>query len=227
MREAGTIRKFWWILQKDWTMEMRTKDRWVAMMAFVLMTVFLFAFAMGSTSARISAAFPGILWMAFLFAGMIGMKTIFGHEMPEETLTGLILAPGDRAAVYLAKMAGSFIFMALVEAASTPIFFALLQEPWPKRWGLLALVLTLGALGFVEVGTLFSMIGAQMPSGDLILTTLLIPLEIPVMITAVQATADMLVRGRGSPWLWIHGLMGYDAIFMALSLMLYDYLWEV
>ncbi len=200
---------------------------WVTMMAFVIMIVFMFAFAVDAGQVRLSLVFPGILWMAFLFAGMIGISRTYAHEVPEDTLTGLILAPGDRMAIFLAKLTTAFLFMMGMELIATPIFFALFNEPWNGAWGSLLLVLALGALGIVELGTLLSAISANLKSGEMIFTMLMFPFEIPVLITTVEGTHAILSQPAGNPWLWLHGLMAYDAIFLALPLLLYDYLWEV
>ncbi|PSR34071.1 MAG: cytochrome C biogenesis protein CcmB [Sulfobacillus benefaciens] len=225
--EAPDIRKFWLIVQKDIMVEWRTKDMWVTMMAFVLMVIFVFAFAVDTGRVQFSLVFPGILWMAFLFAGMIGISRTYAHEVPEDTLTGLILAPGDRMTIFLAKLTTAFLFMMGMEAIATPIFFSLFNEPWNGSWGPMILILILGALGFVELGTLLSAISANLKSGEMIFTVLLFPFEIPVLICTVEATQAVLSVPSGDPWLWLHGLMAYDAIFLALPLLLYDYLWEV
>lgn len=200
---------------------------WVAMTAFVVMVVFLFAFALDTNRVRLAAVFPGILWMAFLFAGMIGISRTYAHEVPEDTLTGLVLAPGDRMAIFLAKLTTAFLFMATMEFLTTPMFFVFFNEPWNGQWSLLVLTLVLGGLGIVELGTLLSAVSANLKSAEMVFTLLLFPLEIPVLITTVEATTAILANPVGNPWLWLHGLMAYDAIFLALPLLLYEYLWEV
>ncbi|AEJ41550.1 cytochrome c-type biogenesis protein CcmB [Sulfobacillus acidophilus TPY] len=215
------------IVLKDLTIEARTKDMWVTMMAFVLMVIFLFAFAVGASSVNLRGVFPGLIWMAFLFAGMMSIGRGFQRESYEDTMTGLVLAPGDRLAVFLAKLTTAFLFMFLMELLSSPIFFALFNEPWYGHYGLYGIVLVLGTLGFVGVGTLLSAMGMNLRGGDLLMPVLLMPLEVPVMITAVQATTAILSRPAANPWPWLHGLMAYDAIFLALPMVIYEYLWEV
>ena len=200
---------------------------WVTMVAFGVMVVFLFAFALNSVGVRLASVFPGVLWMTFLFAGMIGISRTYTHEVPEDTLTGLVLAPGDRMAIFLAKLTTAFLFMAAMELCTTPLFFAFFSEPWNGQWVLLGMTLGLGALGIVELGTLLSAISANLQSAEMVFTLLLFPLEIPVLITTVEATTGILSHPVGNPWLWLHGLMAYDAIFLAVPSLLYEYLWEV
>lgn len=197
------------------------------MMAFVLMVILMFGFAVDPTRGRLADVFPGILWMSFLFSGMLGIGRTFAREQPEETLSGLILAPGDRMAIFAAKLTASFLFMLGMEVVSSPVFFVLFNEPWNGQWALYGLTLSLGALGFVGVGTLLSAISVNVRAGDMLFPVLVVPLELPVLITAVQATTAILAAPPGNPWLWLKGLIAYDVIFTALPLLVYEYLWEV
>lgn len=215
------------VVWKDLALEARSKDVGLAMPAFVLMVVFLFAFALTGNQQDLRPLFPGILWMSFLFAGMLGIGRSFYHEVPEDALLGLILAPGGRTPIFLAKVAVALLFMLGTEVVASPVFFALFGVPWTGHWGLFGLVLGLGALGFAGVGVLLGAIAANIRSGDVLVPLALAPLEVPVIITAVQATAAILATPMGQPWPWIHGLMAYDAIFLALPLVVYEFLWEV
>lgn len=208
-------------------LELRTKDTWVGMLAFVVMVIFLFAFAFGTDRSQVRQTFSGILWLAFLFAGILGVGRTYHHEMPEEALVGLMLAPGERTWIVVAKMSVAFCFMFGLELVASPLFFILLNQPWTGRWAAYLAALALGAWGFVGVGTLLSALAANVRSGEALLPLLLVPLEIPVLITAVEATRAILATPPGNPWGWLEGLLAYDVIFLALPLVLYDYLWEV
>jgi heme exporter protein B len=68
---------------------------------------------------------------------------------------------------------------------------------------------------------------AQTRTRDLLLPILLFPVTIPVVIAAVKATAGVLVQAEWaelSPW--INLLLVYDTIFLAVALMVFDYLLE-
>lgn len=197
------------------------------MMAFVVMVIFLFAFAVGTDKFHNPGVFAGILWMSFLFAGIIGIGRTFGHELQEDTLSGLVLAPGDRMAIFLAKLTLAFLFMLAMEVIASPIFFVLFNQPFNGLWGMYLLTLVLGTAGFVGVGTLLSALSVNIRAGDMLLPVLLAPLEVPVIITAVQATQLILSGTPNGAWNWLGGLAAYDAIFLALPLLLYEYIWEV
>jgi len=221
------LRKYGSIVAKDLLIELRSKDTWVTMAAFTLMVVFLFAFAVDPYRVPVGPVFPGILWLSFLFAGMLAVGRGFEHEVQTDALAALMMAPGDQLAIFAAKLTTGFLFMLGMEAVMTPVFFALFNQPWPRQWLQLGLVLVAGALGFVGVGTLFGAIAANTRAGNVLLPVLLVPFGVPVLILAVEATTDLLHPAAGNPWPWLGALAAYDVLFLGLPLLLYEYVWEV
>lgn len=223
-------RKYGAILLKDLQLELRTKETWVAMVAFAFMVALVFGIAVNPVRVPLSSVFPGVLWVAYLFAGMLGVGRGFEQEAREDALVGLLVAPGDRLAIFLAKLTGAFVFMFSMELLLLPFMVMLMAEP--VRGGalpLLAATLALGTVGFVGVGTLFAAIAANTRSGSVLLPVLLVPFSVPVLILATEATAGVLghVTPVVDPWPWLHALMAYDAVFLGLPLLLYEFVWEV
>lgn len=202
-------------------LEVRRKDGGTLMAAVGLLEVLLAGFSFqGGISASAAA---GILWMGFLFAGILTVTRAFDRDRPNQALTGLYLAPGGRTAVLASKMTAGFAYVMVTEIVMT----MLVSRMWGALPidGVLLLVLALGGAGVVAAGTLMAAIGHASPDHDVLMPVLLMPLLVPVAIAAVRAT--QAVWAGGDPWLWIHGLIAYDAIFAALGLLLFDFLWEV
>lgn len=222
-------RKFWAIVIKDARLEFRGKDIWVTMAAFVIMVALLFGLAINPYTTHLGAVFPGILWLSFLFAGMLAVGRGFEHEAENDALVGLMAAPGDRLAIFAAKLVMAFLFMFSVDLVLSPVVFAFMNQPLPGSLALYVLVLALGALGFVSVGTLFGAMAAQTRAAQVLIPVMLAPFAGPVVIFGVQATNAVLhvSSTAGGPWPWIYALIAYDVVFLALPLLLYDYVWEV
>ena len=89
------------------------------------------------------------------------------------------------------------------------------------------LIVLLGALGYAAVGTLLACLTAQTRTRDLLLPILLFPVIIPVLIAAVKSTAGVLA---GAAWddlsPWLNLLLVYDTIFVAVAMMVFEYLVE-
>src|SRR5205823_14467865 len=68
---------------------------------------------------------------------------------------------------------------------------------WPVLPGLLA-VLLLGNVGFAALATLFAAVAARTRARETLLPLLLLPLALPLLIAAVQATQAVLAGGPGA-----------------------------
>jgi heme exporter protein B len=132
----------------------------------------------------------------------------------------------DRSAIYLGKMLGNVLFIAVVELIILPIFVVLFNL---SAWDLPQLVgvMLLGTVGLAGVGTLFSAMAIHTRAREVLLPILLFPVVIPAILSAVKLTAAILDRW---PWAdaqnWFSLLVAFDVIFMALSLILFDYVVE-
>ena len=218
------LRKVWAIVWKDIIAELRTKEMFSAMFVFSVLTVviFNFAFELRAGGAQVRAVAPGALWVAFAFAGVLGLNRAFVLEKDRGCLEGLLLAPMDHTAVYFGKMVSTLLFMLVVEAFILPVFTAFFGVSLfdPK----LVLIVVLGTLGFAGVGTLLSAMTAQTRAREVLLPILLLPVAAPVLIAAVKATAGVL---DGLPLAeivrWLYLLIAFDLIFPAVALMTFDY----
>jgi heme exporter protein B len=220
----GYPRKVLAIVWKDIVAELRTKEMFSAMFVFAILTivVFNFAFDLRVSGERVRQVAPGALWVAFTFAGILGLNRSFVNERDQGCLEGLLLAPVDHTAIYYGKMISTVLFMMVVEALTLPVFTAFFGvNLFDLR---LLLVIFLGTVGFAAVGTLLSAMTAQTRAREVLLPILLLPVAAPVLIAAVKATAgvlDGLTLGEISRWLQL--LLAFDLIFPAVAFMTFDY----
>jgi heme exporter protein B len=221
----GFLRKVLAIVHKDIIAELRTKEIFSSMFVFALLVIVIFNFAFEMRVANVKQVAPGVLWVTFTFAGMLGLNRSFILEKDKGCLEGLLLAPVDRSAIYFGKMLGNLIFMLVVEAIVLPIFWVLFNPPLFSP--ALILILVLGTLGFAGVGTLFSAIAVHTRAREVMLPILLFPIVIPLMIAAVKITGGLL---DGQPLSemrnWLNLLVGFDIIFLTVSYMTFDYVVE-
>ena len=221
----GFLRKVLAIVHKDIIAELRTKEMFSSMFVFALLVIVIFNFAFELRVANVKQVAPGVLWVTFTFAGMLGLNRSFILEKDKGCLEGLLLAPVDRSAIYFGKMLGNLIFMLVVEAIVLPIFWVLFNPPLFSP--ALILIIVLGTLGFAGVGTLFSAIAVHTRAREVMLPILLFPIVVPLMIAAVKITGGLL---DGQPLSemrnWLNLLVGFDIIFLTVSYMTFDYVVE-
>ncbi len=215
----------WAIFWKDVRAEFRTKDIFTGMFVFALLAVLIFNFAFELRVSNVRQVLPGVIWVAVVFAGMLGLNRSFILEVDRGNIEGLLLAPLDRSAIYFGKMLGNLVFMLAVEVVLLPILVVLFNVNVLQP--AILLVVGLGTLGFAIVGTVFAAIAVNTRAREVLLPVLLLPVMVPVLVSAVKASANLL---DGAPLaeqaMWLRLLVVFDIIFLAVSYMTFDYVLE-
>ena len=219
------LRPVWVLVWKDILLELRSRDLVVSVFVFGLVVVVIFNFALSVTAQRATVLAPGILWVAFSFAGVLAMNRAFVREREQGGLEGLLLTPASRDAIFLGKAAASFLFMLLVEVILLPVFAALLSF---SAFSLtLILTIVLATVGFALVGTLFSAIAVQTRSREIMLPVLFFPVILPVIVGAVEASKQAIggeaVVGVGH---WLPLLGAFDALFLVICPWVFSFVVE-
>jgi heme exporter protein B len=199
------------LARKDILLELRSRDTLPAMLLFVVSTLVVFHFALPSDSSDLAAG--GLLWVAIVFTALLGLTRAFAAEREQRLLDGLVLAPCDRSAIWLAKGASVMAFLLLAEAVALPAF-ALFFAPVDAT--LVAAVL-LADIGIAAVGTLLAAMAAASRARELLLPLLFLPLAIPVIVGGVGATV------AEEPARYLGFLALYDLLFAILSWASFEY----
>jgi heme exporter protein B len=219
------IRKVWAIVVKDVAAELHTREMVSAMLVFSVLALLIFSFALDLRGAMARAAAPGVLWTAVAFAGTLGLSRSFVREQQTGCIDGLLLAPVDRSAIFFGKMLGNLFFMAVVEIVLVPLISVLFNVPLLQ--GGVLLVVLLGTVGYAAMGTLLAAIAVNTRAREVLLPILLLPLAIPALIAAVQATAGLVDGGvLAEVGGWVRLLVVYDLIVVAVAMLTFGYVVE-
>jgi heme exporter protein B len=211
---AGYLARAWAVARKDLLLEARSRERFVSMATFAVLVAIVFSFALDPTvrSRDIAGA---MLWVTVLFAGTLGLGRSFAMEREADALTGVLVSPVPRGAVFLGKFLANLLIVLAVEAVIFPVYALFFGLRLGGALGGLALVVFLATVGFMALGTLFSAITAHTRLGETLLPILLLPLLIPVVIFAASATQRLLI---GRPLAEVGGnlrmLLAFDLIFL-------------
>ncbi len=222
----GPLRAAIIVLGKELQTEFRTRELLNTTVVFVLMVLVLFSFTFDPTTEEARRYTPGLLWLAFLFAGSLMLHPSFLREQANDTLQALRMAPVDPFAILLGKIFANFLFLTIAEWLLMPVFSILYDVSILRVLGELILVLALGTLGLAVCGTAFSAISAQARMRELLLPLLLLPVLTPVLIASVEATAGLLAREPFFSFTWVNILVCFDVIFLAASYMTFEFLAE-
>lgn len=216
------------LLRKELRLEWRTREAVPAMALFSVTTFVVFHFGLQRDTLD-GALAAGVLWVTLLFAAMLGANRLFVADVEDGALDGVLLAPIDRTALFVAKAVAFAAFLAIVELVAVPAFYLLLLGPSagdavPK----LVAVLGLADWGIAFTGTLVAALATRTRSRDLLVPLLGLPLLIPVIIGAARATTPLFeAAGAGAlPGRWMAVLGLYDLIFGLIAYAVFDYLLE-
>jgi heme exporter protein B len=222
---SGYLKAVFSITWKDLASELRSRELLSAMLVFALLVILIFNFALELDVAARSAVTSGVLWVTFAFAGTLGLNRSMAVEKDRGCLDGLLLAPVDRSAIYFGKFISNLAFMFIVEAIVLPVYSVLYNVNLFNP-GLL-LVILLGSVGYVAVGTLLSSMAVQTRTRDVLLPVLLFPVVVPVLVAAVKASSGFL-QGLAFAEIapYVNQLLVYDVIFIAVAFMVFDYVVE-
>ena len=211
------------LLWKDLLCEWRSRDRLVAMVVFSILVVVVFQFAWPTAPREQTEALaPGVLWVIYLFAALLGLGRTFTLELENDALTGLALAPGTRGFLFVGKAAASFVLIAAVQALTAFVFALFFRLDWLPQAGALALIVALADVAICSVGTLFSAMSVRSRFREVILPVLLIPTLIPVLASAVHATSGVL-GGTALSIGMVQPLIVMAGIYGVLGFLLFDF----
>lgn len=209
------------ILWKDLRAEWRSREMLTAMLVFALLVIFIFNFALSLDAEARANITAGVLWTTLIFAGTLGLNRSLNMEKDQGNLDGLLLAPADRTAIYLAKLILNWLSMLLVAAIIFPLYSlfyntSLLYLP-------LVTVVLLGSLGYVSIGTLLAGMTVQARTRDILLPVLLFPLILPLLVVAVKFSAGILSGMSFSDLRsWFDLIVVYDLVFLGLGVLLFE-----
>ncbi len=218
----------WAVFQKDLRLELRTRYAVNALALFVLSSLLLVAFAVGTAEVgeRVASA---LLWVVIVFAAAVGLGRAFVAE--EERGTVLLLQLHLRGSmVYAGKLLFNVLLVGAMNALAAAGFVLVLGLE-VEAPGLLAATLALGALGLAGATTLLSAIIARAAAGGPLLPVLAFPLLVPLLLTVVRVTQRALLLGAAAgPWAAslddLVTLGAYAGVVITASVLLFDYVWN-
>jgi heme exporter protein CcmB len=221
---SAFLRVAWIVVRKDLTVEIRSLEILSTTLFFAVTVVLVFSFGLikeGKAPDDVAAA---ILWIAIAFAGTLALGRTFDRERQNETLRALLLAPADRPALYMGKLAGIVLLLGIVELLLVMLIGILFQAPIFASPLMLVGLLVAGTIGYAAVGTLFAAMLVRARSRDVLLPIMLYPITIPVMIAGVRGPAAIFQAApdHAMAQFWLALMVFFDAVFVTLALWTFE-----
>lgn len=174
------------VCEKDIRLLWSDRSDWLSAATFAIVSVLIYSFAFDFALTDVRPVLPGLLWVTFLFAGILASGHSFAHESDEGTFDAVLLAPVSRTSIYVGKVLSNTLALLVIKVAvlvvGTILFDTLLLTFE------LALIVVVGTLGYVSLTTLLSTVGSRVRARTVLLPVLSLPLLVPLLIAAVEST---------------------------------------
>ncbi len=214
----------WTLAEKDLRVEYRSRQAFLTTLFFALLILVIFNFAFDPGSKATREAAPGILWVALLFPGIIQLNRSFQAEAEEGTLYGLVLAPIDRGVLFMGKFLANWSFLVVIDLFILVVFVVFYNFNFSASLLWVLLLMVLASAGYTAVGTVFAAMLSGLRGRDVLLPVLLFPIVVPIILAAVNATQEVLIREEMEffSW-WVKLLIGFDVIYLSTGYLVFDY----
>ncbi len=213
------------IAWKDLRAEIRGREMVTSMMLFAAISVLIFSFALELDDQAQQETVSGVLWVTIAYAGTLGLGRSLAAEKDKGSLDAMLIAPISRSAMFYGKMIGNLLFTIVVGALMVFLLTVLFNVNLflPLLW----LIIVLGCLGFAATGTLVASMSVHARAREMLLPILLLPIVLPVIISATRASVAIVTELKQEDWLpWLELLAFIDFVFLVLAYFLFDFIVE-
>lgn len=215
----------WAVAKKDLLLEVRNREIIVSILVFSGLVFIIFNFAIELTRVNRDTVGPGVLWVAFIFAAVLGLNRSFIIEKDGNALEGMMLSPIGRDTILAGKTLGNLLFMLAALVVLFPVFTALFNVNVLKPE--IIVIAVLATVGLATTGTMFAALSVNTRAREIMLPVLFLPIAVPILIAAVEGTAQITQGGSWSEAAeWFQVLGAFDIIFVIAALLTFQFLLE-
>jgi len=220
LRQAGTI------AAKDLRIELRGRHAIGTILPFAATLLIAFGLSIGPGRTLLQQTAPGLLWLAMLFASVLAFRQSYEAEGEDGALQGLLLAPIDKAAVFLGKAGAVAVQLIALWVAVLVLVAALFDVSLGGDAGVVLAACLLGTVGLAAVGSLFGVLTESPRAREAVVPLLVLPLAVPVLLSGVKATS-LALSGLGSQaGGWLGLLVAFDVVFLSAGTLVFEHLME-
>jgi heme exporter protein B len=214
------------LVAKDLRIEARTRQTLSLVLVLGILIVVVLGLGLGTTNNVAGFNATAVLWVAYLFSGVLCFEKTMAVERNDNVLAGLMMAPLDRGLIYISKLASNLILMLAVAAVVTPagiLFFGFDLSAAPLSF---AAVMLLAILGFAAIGTLFSAAVSSTRLQGGLLAMMVFPIALPLVVVSTQLMIRTFRDGQLPGMSGIGVLVAFDAIFLVVSWVVFELVLE-
>lgn len=213
------------LIRKEFQLEFRNKVSISSMLLYVVSTIFICY-----QSFRVindAQVWNALLWVIIVFSAINAVnKSFYAENKNQQMFFYLLTSPQN---IIVAKILYNIILVNILTIVSYIFYSLLFQQPndTPSFPWQLWLVMILGGSGVSAILTLVSAIAAKTNNNLGLISILAFPVMVPLIITIVKAgklASDGVAFSANMKYITVLG--GLDVLIIALSFILFPYLWR-
>ncbi len=215
------LRQIFLLVGKDLRIEARAKQTLGLVSVLGILIIVVLGLGLGTQQISSFSA-PAILWVAYLFGGVLCFEKTMAVERNDGALAGLLLAPVDRGVIYAAKLLTNLILMLALAAVVTPVAILLFGFDLSAAPGAFILITILSMVGFGAVGTLFAAVTSVSRLQGGLLALVVFPICLPLVIVSTEMVLGIFQDGRPLSAQGLGVLAAFDAVFLMVSWLAFE-----
>ncbi len=226
MARAGRwLRSVAAVFDKDWRSELRTRYAISALLMFVVTTIAILMFSLGTEEAP-PEVLSGMLWVVIFFAAMSGLsRTFVAEEERGTTMTlQLLTSPG---AVYFGKLLFNLVLVTGLSAFTVVLYALFINGFVIKNVLLFVVTVAFGSVGFSAAATIIAAIIAKAATRGTLYPVLSFPVLLPLLLAVINATR---LAAEGAVFADAAGefqlLVSYIVVVVTASALVFEYVWK-
>ena len=202
-------------------LEWRSKYALNGILLYVVSTVFVCYQAFKSVDPT---TWNALFWIIMLFASVNAINKSFVQERASRQLYYYSIASAK--AVILSKIIYNILIMLLLSAIAFFVYSIIFKNPLGDPLLYLVAVL-LGSMGFAAVFTMVAGISAKAGNNSTLMAVLSFPIIIPLLLILIKLSKNAMDGlERSVSYDEVMVLAGINVITIAISLLLFPYLWR-
>jgi len=213
------------LFRKDWQSELRTRYAVNALAMFILVTISVILFSLSGEKIN-EYLTGGLLWVVIFFSAMSGLSRAFVSEEERGTTMTLHLIASP-STIFFGKLIFNLFLIFIMNFAITFLFLLLFESFIIKNVLLFCFAFILGNTGIAISSTIIAAIISKASAKGTLYPVLSFPILLPLILVLLELTKFATDGSTiGSAWVEISILICYNAIMLAASYLLFDFIWK-
>lgn len=210
------------LVAKDVSLELKQRYAFNGILLYVVSTIFVCYLSF--TGVMGAETWNALFWIIMLFAAVNAVSKSFVQESIQRQLYYYTLASPQ--SIILSKVIYNSMLMIVLSALCILVFAALMGS-FIHSWAVFSLALLLGSLGFASVLTMIAAIASRTNNNFALMAILSFPIMLPFLLLLMNVSSSALDKGTiADNATYLLALLLLDGVVVALSFILFPYLWR-